>query len=250
MRPELRSLIEEAYDVFGGYRARHSLSVCHCNSCMSEEHERLLLKTPLREIPAKLLAEYTGSAHGWDDGPVAREMRYFLPRYFELLALDDPPDTCGIDICLRRLGEAQWRAKWPDPECRIIDRFFDEFLLSSLERVDLVLWPVGWRLAFDLADVLTLVVTAHGDLDRVLAIWDAVTEPRAAVHMAALRGRVLRESARTYFRSPYLDDHRGAADAIGEFLSRPEVPLRIEAAFFQVDDPRLQQLLSDAIYLS
>lgn len=250
MRPELRSLIEEAYDVFGDYRIRHSLSVCHCTSCMTEADERFLLKTPLREIPARLLAKYTGSAHDWNDGPVAREMRYFLPRYFELLALNDPPDTCGIDICLRRLGYAGWRAKWPDRECALIDRFFDELLLSGLECIGLVEWPVGWRLAFNLADVLTLVVTADGDLPRVLAAWDAADDPFAAIHMAALRERVLREGSRTYFRSAYLDDQCDAADAIGAFLARPEVSLRIEQAFFHVHDPRLQQLLSNALYLA
>ena len=101
MRPELRAVVEDGYEIFGDHRIRHSLTVCHCNSCMSVEHERELLKTPLRDIPAALLAEYTGSAHSWDDGPVAREMRYFLPRYFELIAQNDPPDNCGIDICLR-----------------------------------------------------------------------------------------------------------------------------------------------------
>lgn len=250
MRPELSSLIEEAYDVYGGYRIRHSLTVCHCNSCMSAESERLLLKTPLREIPARLLAEYTGSAHDWNDGPVAREMRYFLPRYFELLAIDDPPDTCGIDICLRRLRYADWRAKWPDAECAIIDRFFDELMLQSLERTDLVEWPVGWRLAFDLRDVLTLVVTAHGNLARVLTAWDAAPDPSAAVHMAALRERLIRETDRTYFYSAYLDEYPRAADVIGAFLTRPQVTARIEAAFFQLEDPRLQQLVSDAIFLA
>jgi hypothetical protein len=120
MHSELRAVIDDAYDVFSGYRVRHSLSVCHFNSCMTVENEQLLLKAPLREIPSRLLAEYTGSAHSWDDGPVAREMRHFLPRYFELLALDDPPDTCGIDICLRRLAQADWCAKWPDRECAVI----------------------------------------------------------------------------------------------------------------------------------
>jgi hypothetical protein len=73
-------------------------------------------------------------------------LRHFLPRYFELLALDDPPDSCGIDICLRRLAQADWRAKWPDRECAVIDRFFDAFMRASLERIELVRWPVGWRL--------------------------------------------------------------------------------------------------------
>jgi hypothetical protein len=250
MRPSLRDLVEDAYDIFGGYRVRRSLSVCHCNSCMSEENERLLLETPLREIPADLLAEYTASAHNWDDGPVAREMRYFLPRYLELIAEDDPPDTCGLDICLRRLGYSGWRAKWPERECALIDRFFDELMLQSLERTDLVEWPVGWRLAFDISDVLTLVVTAHGDLPRVLATWDGAPDPFAALHMAALREKVIRESHRTYFHSPYLEDRPQAADRIGAFLARPELTQRIETAFFQLDDPRLQKLVSDAIHLS
>src|SRR5262245_51114724 len=98
MTPELKALVEDAYRIFGEYRIRHSLTVCHCNSCMTVENEQHLLATPLREIPAALLAEYTGSAHDWDDGPVAREFRYFMPRYLELIALNDPPDTMGIDI--------------------------------------------------------------------------------------------------------------------------------------------------------
>jgi hypothetical protein len=80
-----------------------------------------------------------------------------------------------------------------------------------------------------------------------LAAWEDADDPNAAVHMAALRRRVLRETGRTYFHSAYFDDHRDAADTIGAFLMRPEVTQRIEAAFFQIDDPRLQQLVSDAV---
>lgn len=247
MSPELRSIVEEAYGVFGGYRpAAPTLSVCHCNVCMTEETELELVKTPLREIPSGLLAEYTNSAHGWDDGPIAREMRYFLPRYFELIADYDPPDHMGIDICLRRLGYAKWREKWPAQEEQIIDRFFDAFLVASLSKLDLVHWPVGWRLEFDLGDVLTMIVTADGDIGRALAAWDAAADPAAAIHMAALREDVLSTQARTCWHSAYLDEHKGAGDKIGAFLMRPEVDQRIEAAFFAVEDPRLQAILSDA----
>jgi hypothetical protein len=244
--PQLRAVVEDAYDVFAGYTIRHSLTVCHCKVCMDEETERELLRTPLRETPAGMLAAYTNSAHDWDDGPVAREMRHFLPRYLELIALGDAPCSMGIDICLRRLGQAGWRAKWPTREEEIIDRFFDELMVASLERLGLVRWPVGWRLAFDIVDVLTLVVTAGGDLDRVLAVWDAADDPAAATHMAAARERVLIEKGRTYLYSAYLEDKKEAADRIGGFLMRPEVTARIESAFFKVDDRRLQQILSDA----
>lgn len=246
MTPELRAVIEDAYRIFGDYTVRHSLTVCHCISCMTVESAQRLLRTPLRDIPADLLAGYTGSAHSWDDGPVAREFRYFLPRYFELIALNQPPDW-GMDVCLRRLGDAPWRETWPKPEEYIIDRFFDELLVASLQRLELAQWPRRWWLDFDIADVLTIVVSAGGNIDRVLAKWDAAGDPPAAIHMAALRDDVLQQTGRTYFHSAHLEDHEEAADKIGAFLMRPEVVARIENAFFRVEDPRLQKILSEAI---
>lgn len=247
MTPELRAIIEDAYRIFGAYRVRRTLTVCHCNSCMSVEDEQLLLKMPLREISHELLAEYTGSAHDWDDGPVAREMRYFLPRYFELIALNTSPFDMDIDICLRRLAKAGWREKWPRAEEQIIDRFFEALVASSVRKLNLVEWPVGWRLEFDLADVLTLIVTAHGDLARALDAWDKAEDPGAAIHMAALRERVLTSGGRTHLHLAYLEgDYDEAADLVGGFLMRPEVTARIEAAIFLVEDPRLQRILSDA----
>ncbi|WP_072392862.1 hypothetical protein [Hyphomicrobium sp. CS1GBMeth3] len=172
MTPELRTTIEDAYRVFGGYRLDGALIVCNCNCCVSAESERRLIRTPLREIPYQLLAEYTDSAHGWDE-IVADNMRYFLPRYFELIALNSSPFDMHIDDCLRRLAHARWRDEWPAAEAEIIDRFFQDLIVSSVRKLDLVKWPVGWRLKFDLVDVLTLIVTAHGDIGRALAAWDA-----------------------------------------------------------------------------
>ena len=129
MTPELQATVEEAYRLFAPYTIGSTLIVCNCNVCMSKEHERELVRTPLREIPSKLLAEYTNSAHSWDDDQVAREMRYFLPRYLELIALGDPPDNMDLDICLRRLAYAQWRSKWPQAASRAA-----RHLLRSLDR--------------------------------------------------------------------------------------------------------------------
>lgn len=246
--PELQTVIKDAYAVFAAYRLGVRLVVCNCPLCMSKASELRLASTPLRRIPAALLAEYTSSAHTWDDGQVADQLRYFLPRYLELIAGNDPPDPIGQSICLRRLGEARWRQRWPPAECGVLERFFDALVAESLSRLDLVEWPVGWRLAFDFADVLTLAVTAGADVDRILVCWDAAADPPAAIHMAALRhDDMLQEHDRTYLHSPFLEDHRDAADRIGAFLLRPEVAARIEAVFFAVDDPRLQQILSDGL---
>jgi hypothetical protein len=67
--PELQAIIAEAYEAFARYRLEGPLTVCHCDCCMTEDTERALLTTPLKEIPAELLAECTNSAHVWDDDP-------------------------------------------------------------------------------------------------------------------------------------------------------------------------------------
>jgi len=95
MTPDLKAAIDDATRVFARYTITWPLTVCHCDCCMTDETERALIATPLKEIPAELLAEYTNSAHAWDDDTVAREMRYFLPRYMELIAHNDPPDHLG-----------------------------------------------------------------------------------------------------------------------------------------------------------
>ena len=247
MTPELAHIVEDAYRIFGAYRHHGTLTVCHCNVCMTEESERALLKTPLRDIPSSLLAEYTNSAHDWNDGPVLKEMRYFLPRYLDLIAVGAPPCNMGLDICLRRLAHAGWRMKWPDREIECLDRFFDALMRQSLDNLDLVLWPVGWRLDFRIADVLTCAVSAGADLARVLKAWDEAPDPAASIHMAAAMSDLIFERDRTYFHSAYLDREPDAANAIGAFLTRAEVKPRIEAAFFMIEDPRLQEIVSNAL---
>jgi hypothetical protein len=245
LTPELRRVVDRAYEVFGTYHLSTQLIACHCNACMHDETERQLLRTPMRSIPSSLLAEYTNSAHGWDDDQIARDMRYFLPRYLELLALHDPPDHLGgMDVCLRRLGEAEWRTKWPAVEVNVLDAFFDELLVSCIERLEADQWPAGWRLRFDLGDVLTLGITGGGDVSRMLRAWDGAADPPAAIHMAGMRRDLACDDRGHFFDSSFLESWSVQAHAVGEFLMRPEVGERIEATFFRVSDPVLQEILS------
>jgi hypothetical protein len=252
MNPELEATVRDAYGIFAGYRVENSLSVCHCPCCMTVETGRELLKTPLRQISSGLLSEYTNSAHGWDDGLVAREMRYFLPRYLELIAANDPPEDGGMAVCLRRLAYAQWRKKWPEAEVDVLERFFDQFALACLKKLETEACPSGWRLAFDFRSVLTLAVTADADLDRILASWKEAEDPSAAIHMASLRFDVSNDGRGPYLYSPYLDErYSDAAYSIGAFLAHREVVEKIEVACFLATgihwENRWEKFLSDAL---
>lgn len=244
--PELSGVVEEAYALFSPYTIGNALHVCHCNVCMAHETMRALTSTPLREISAALLAEYTNSAHDWNDGQVAREMRYFLPRYFDLLARNDPPDTMGVDICLRRLRAAGWRTRWPHAEADLIDRFFDAMLRGAMLRLDVIPWEREPEPKADMRDLLTLVITAGGDLGRVLRAWDEGPLLGAAVHFAIVRQHLSYRDGRDSLHSAFLDTYPEEAAEIATFLLRPSVPERIEAAFFATEDPHLQKILSNA----
>ena len=242
----LIAVVEAAYRVFARYTCRGSLVVCHCPCCMTVEVEAELVSTPLREIPSELLAEYTNSAHGWDDDMILADMRYFLPRYLDLIAVDDVPSQLSLSQCLIRLSDAHWREKWPADEVDILDRFFDALMVARIEHLCLAEWPAGWRLAVEIDEVLCCTILAGGDVGRVLRAWDAAPDPQAAIHMAALRQEIERVDGRPRLESAYLEDHIAAAEAIGEFLERLDVDERLEAAFLQLEDPRLRKIVSDA----
>lgn len=240
MFPELRTTIENAYAVFGPFgNPGRALTVCHCPSCMSEANKAQLLETPLREIDAPLLAEYTNSAHGWSD-----QIRYFLPRYFELIAAGDPPHHCGTIVCLTRLREGDWREAWPEAEVAAVDAFFDAMVRAAIA-------DVGKEEGRDLEDVLKMITDASGDLGHALAVWEAAPDPHAAAAMAQMRWRIAWRDG-VWIMDNWIDTSRGEDDrrdgrTIAAFLKRSEIDRRIEAAFFATDDRELQAILSNGL---
>ncbi len=247
LSPSLRSIIEEVYVEFARYKVGIPLGVCKCNVCCSDEHETLLARTPLREISSQLLSEYTNSAHGYSEAADGHVLRYFLPRYFELIALNDPPDNGDLWQCLARLGTADYRRKWPACEADVIDRYFDALLIEKLGDVALVEWPVGKRLLFPINDLVEMMILGGGDIDRILAAWQRGPEPGASVHLAALASELTYSGGGMVLSSVFLSGkHDAACLLIGQFVCRPETLARLEKSFFDLADcPDLQKIVSD-----
>ncbi len=237
--PRLEAAVAHAYDVFARYRLSSTIIHCDCPVCMTAETAAQLSTLSLTDIPAALLGEYTNSAHGMDDA-IAPEFKHFLPRYLDLIAHCDPPSPLGLETVLTRLEG--YRASWPSDEVAAIDGFFDAFVEASLAQLYLLEWPVGYRLGYDMGEVLGMVILAGGDLHRVLAVFDQAPDPDAAVHMASMRGNVAVRDGFATFENAHYDAYPEAARSVGAWLMRDCVSARIAKARATLQDPKYDGL--------
>ncbi len=257
MTETLRAAIAQAYEVFARYGERFTAQVCLCPCCFFEEDRERLLKLPLREIDGYLLEQYSWSAHGHDDdGPLSDDLRYLLPRYFELFAKNDPNLHDAPACNLTQLGRTAWRKIWPVAEVAAIETYFDALLQACLANSSIEGgWGgrggSGYRCALQLEEVIVMMLLAGADVERLLAIWDAAPDPAAALHLADLRFSLRTDARGTWLGNAHLDrEPIDAALAVGAFLGSQRATARIETAFFKTADPGAQHLLSDALFIS
>lgn len=241
----LAQVVAEAYRVFGTYGLGGELICCRCPVCMLSSQVDDLQRTPLRTISAKQLAAYTNSAHGWDDENVARQLRYFLPRYLELIAKDEAPCELGsIDIALRQLAHADWRATWPTAEVNVLDDFFPALMRLRMSQAEVRKRGTWAEVHPEVDDVLLLTITAGGCIRPVLeALWQA-EDPAAIMQMSDLRYHLASRDGRRYHHNAHLEGRfDDAAFAIGDFLMEPRVTERIEQALLACDDDVIGEVL-------
>lgn len=88
---DIHTLIEMAYVIFQNYRPHKPLELYN-RSWICENTVQTIYRTPVRELPAWVIYEYIDVSGSVDKIAVSDEMRYFIPRIFELLVQ-------GQDIC-------------------------------------------------------------------------------------------------------------------------------------------------------
>jgi hypothetical protein len=245
MMEELCSTVENSYDVFHQYSLNEKLTVCRCSVCVDFETERLLIVTPLRQIPSGLLAQYTHSAHPWDC-TLANDLRHFLPRYFELIGFGDFPCYTSPAVCLDRLGSANYRFDWPAIEADAVDRYFTALFRQRLQ--------ASISLAElddpeDTEDILCMVARAGGNLAELLDVWDTLSSTTVLLRLARLI--VAADWRKRRLRSPYWGlgsegRGEGSMEETIRWLLRPHTRARLETAFFAERNSTATRLLSQA----
>lgn len=247
---DLQLTVENAYRVFRRYRFAGAVTVCRCSSCVGEEAARDLQIIPLRDMPASVLAEYTNSAHGWDDS-VSHEFRYFLPRYFELIAANASPSMIGMESCLQRLSPASYRARWPREESDAVDAWFAALLKARLA-LPVAVDPFGFPelAAREPAEVvLCMAAYAKADTDALLRVWDGEAGREASLHLAAMIVAAnwhKRRLENSWWQLKSRPDVETVMQQVMAWMLRPEAADRLEAACLTEADDSAATLLSRA----
>lgn len=248
----LTAAIETAYDLFPWGGPRPQLILCHCNVCVGEDDARALARTEPRQLPARLVAEYTNSAHEWNEVSEG-EFKELLPRYFDLLARFEAPAQGGYyHYALNRLRDADYRTRWPSREAAVVDAFFDAYIpyaaraLAPETKACAACGRRHWR-ANPFADIIAMIVIAGFGADRIIEILRHDRSEAVTLQLADL---ILKEvtpvGTRHSFHEIILSDPWQEAQAIGDWLMSPEVGTRLRDAFFGAADPDRQALLSEA----
>ena len=108
------------------------------------------------------------------------------PRLLFDIALGDPPTRTGLETCLGRLCDADYRS-WPATEVAAIDAFFASLLRALLHlpiRIDPTGLPATW--VGPVEDVLCMAAHAGFDLGALLMIWEAERSRAAVLHLASI----------------------------------------------------------------
>lgn len=250
--PALQAAIDRAWALWPWQGPRGRLILCHCNVCVSQAQADLLARTDPRDLPAALLAEYTNSAHGYD-ADIEPEFKELLPRYFDLLAALDPPSLGGeYDFTLNRLHDADYRTRWSAPEVASVDAFFTAWLphAAAISPPDTGFCAsCGGRhwASSDLDGMISMLVHAGFGADRIIAVIDADQSAAMSLHLAVLiLHKTETQGAGFVFNPIMLSDRLDDACALGGWLRSADMGARLEAAFFDTDNPAHQTLLSEA----
>ena len=246
MSPKLSAAVENAYRVFARYPLKGTVSVCPC--CVSDEIARKLSTEPLNCISPELLANYTHSAHSWD-GKVEDDLRYLLPRYFELIAQERDPTHYGDEICLQRLSDADYRNTWREKDADAVDGFFLALLRDRLGKPVEVDWS-GLPMPDDPTETaLCLIAHAGGDIASLLAAWDADMSRNATLHIANVMAQAnwsAKQLENTWWCVKHRPNAQAAMTEVVAWLLRPQIRARLEAACLAEEDEGAAALLSHA----
>jgi hypothetical protein len=119
-RIDLERRLEDVYQAFAGYPLADRID--HCPHCELDAAERQLHARPLRELTWRELGAFSFRATT-AFGDLA-DLKHFLPRLFELYAVDHLGAPYSLFMFFGKLEAAAWTT-WPPAEVAAIRAFIE-----------------------------------------------------------------------------------------------------------------------------
>lgn len=179
MSTSISDVIDEVYAAFATTPKPRGIDCCSC--CTDDELVTLLLRVPLRAIPAKQLSVYASTAFLTVADIAA--YRYFLPRVLEISAAD-PGWWPDVELIGHSLRDAKWMT-WNFREKEAITQLYHtklEEILSESDRFGLNSWLCS--MAFAGLGVDHYLSGLEADPSKVLHFYAHNADPSRGIRFA------------------------------------------------------------------
>ena len=157
----MQALIEQIYLIFRRYPVPQQFVVC-CEYCLSQQEQKALRNTSLREIPYSLINAWNSSPG--PDPQNSDEVRYFLPRLLEFVA-QGYFDNIHEVFTLRRINLAS-KENWRADERAILQQFACQFMVDWVSGDEVVelqyMLEMFFRADIALTPLLDAVISVPG----------------------------------------------------------------------------------------
>ncbi len=142
---------------------------------MSEENAQKLKSLPIRDIPIELLTEYQDAAK--PERLNLSELKYFAPRYFELIGDFQFPSSEPL-LSLNRFGYFN-DSSWTSNESELLDQFAMVFFRKyiRLKPSDTSISPI---------ELLLMFYKGNFKIDSLLQEWEHSNEKQSLRHFSNL----------------------------------------------------------------
>lgn len=216
---DVRNAISALYERFARYPLPPSSSYS-THTTITEADARALRSRPLRDLTGRDLRKYSMKAlTTWGD---ENEFRHYLPRLFELLAIE--ASWTDVSTLLGKLSTGRWRS-WPASEQRAVEEY-----LAALSRP-----VIEGTMPFSLAVFALGTSNAEAPLAPLATAWRTTPGTSPVVQLASLvvleRDSLLRDG---------VVGRRWSEDArqeLGALIRADDTRGRFEETLLQIQDP-------------
>lgn len=179
IQTDLNRAVAALYDMFQAYHAVFPLHACDCPICMPEEIMHEMLRIPLKQLSANHFYEYNNAPCNISNKKsYADEIKYFLPRWFELLIQGEELHH-SPELFLSRLRDC-FPDGFSDSEREAVQHTAN---LLFRRRLHTFPWQDDFMLIHgSLFSSLAMFHNGGIDIRPMLADWRRTPNPTAAAH--------------------------------------------------------------------